>query len=376
MVMDRVGNMCTILSSCAASVVSRTSELRVGKFLMLKSTQALVSWSSRGFHSSSSILSSGGSLLPNTSKPLGPAVLYHLARNPQIDVALITPTGPGGRILKGDVLLAVETGSALRKAATSESVAHSAPPIPPSKQPSLDTRKRNEPVEEEEDIEFHDILVDDGKMTAAQLSVDGKKRPHLYASKEFSVTEAIHLSTLIGGDVTVTDILYKSVGAALREVPELNKRWNENTGRAESNESHCVVYGVRGESGESVFVSIEDSDHVGLKRIARERINATKETKRSDEMYPAHGSVVVASPGLFPSVDVSAIALGPFHVVVSLRTNAFQIQVNSGSPEVSKQSPSGLATLVADARFASPHAVAKFMHSLSTHINNPSLLLA
>lgn len=131
-----------------------------------------------------------------------------LAREAGLDVAAIQGTGPGGRIVRRDVLAAVSAGPAQPAAATA-AVPSTAAAAPASVTDVPHTRLR--------------------KAIAARLTESKTTAPHFYVRGTANVDKLLRMREQINDGATtrisVNDLLIKAMAKAHLAVPALNVEW-------------------------------------------------------------------------------------------------------------------------------------------------------
>lgn len=196
--------------------------------------------------------------------PIGPAVARLLGMYPNIDLNKVTASGPQNRILKGDVLAAIEDGSAFGDA----------PGTAAKKSSSKAKSPVKEPVPTERKPSFTDVPVSQERVALAARAVESKQQvPHHYGEVTFELDqlEALRDSMNISPespDVTVTDFIIRSVAIALQRVPEMNVRYYPVSDEAVQNGAIDIAMTVPFPGGVSSPV-LRNVGVMGLTGIAR-----------------------------------------------------------------------------------------------------------
>jgi len=165
-----------------------------------------------------------------------------LAKQHKIDLSTIEGRGPGGRILKEDVLRVVEQAAEQKE-------------VPQKKEVSLSRAE---------------------KVMIQRMGKSKREIPHFYLTVEVDFSEAMKMRDDLvaefekekGVHLTYTDLLIKSCGRALNEIPRVNSTFEE--GKVISHSKIDVGLAVAGEEGLIVPV-IRDVDEKDLFQIARDR---------------------------------------------------------------------------------------------------------
>ncbi len=180
---------------------------------------------------------------PEISRPIKASPLAKkLAKQHKIDLSTIEGRGPGGRILKEDVLRVVEQAAEQKE-------------VPQKKEVSLSRAE---------------------KVMIQRIAKSKREIPHFYLTIEVDFSEAMKMRDNLlaefekerGIHLTYTDLLIKSCGRALNEIPRVNSTFEE--GKVISHSKIDVGLAVAREEGLIVPV-IRDVDEKDLFQIARDR---------------------------------------------------------------------------------------------------------
>jgi pyruvate dehydrogenase E2 component (dihydrolipoamide acetyltransferase) len=138
-----------------------------------------------------------------------------------VDLAGITGTGPGGRIVRQDVTAA---GSAAGPDDTSAKTPVSAAPAPAAKSAPSKPAEKLEPNEEKR-VPLSSMR----KIIAERLLASKTQIPHFYLHIEVDAAPLMKLRTEVntvgeqsGNKISVNDFILKAVAAAIGEVPKVN----------------------------------------------------------------------------------------------------------------------------------------------------------
>lgn len=244
------------------------------------------------------------------SGPLGPAIVRLLSEFPKLDLGGITPTGPNGRLLKGDVLAAIEAGTAFGGGrAKSE-----------RKDPDVSEERKTAQVTEAgegTELGYTDVAVSSMRRAIARRLVQSKTMvPHRYASRSYTLDAVLALRKRLNeGEkavaVSVNDIMLKGIGVAMRRVPEMNVRWEEGMGVV-PNEDVDVSMAVAVEGG-LITPIVKKVDSKGLRDIAqmtRQLVKRAREGSLEPEEYEG-GGFSLSNLGMFGIPRFSAIINPP-----------------------------------------------------------------
>ncbi|MFH9867309.1 dihydrolipoamide acetyltransferase family protein [Streptomyces lydicus] len=212
-----------------------------------------------------------------TRVPTSP-LARRLAHEHGIDIAALTGSGPGGRVVRADVEAAINQGDAYpapRPTAGTPSTAARAAPQPPAR-----------PVAEADEVE-EVPLTTVRRLTAQRLTNSAQQAPHFYltvtADAEPLLAFRADLNTRLGEHgprISVNDLIIKACATALRDHPEMNASWDDT--RILRHHRIHIGIAVALDDGLTVPV-IHDADHKTLTDIAREA-RALAEKARSGHL--------------------------------------------------------------------------------------------
>jgi pyruvate dehydrogenase E2 component (dihydrolipoamide acetyltransferase) len=226
-----------------------------------------------------------------------------LAQELGIDLARIRGTGPGGRVVRDDVLAFKEQQPAAPAAPTAEAQPAAAPaPAPAAAAPAEGPRV----------VELSRMM-----QVIARRMVESKTQiPHFYLTTEIDMVEAVRLAQQIAiaweqpNRLPYNEIVLKATALALRRVPDVNAIFRDN--RIEVYDRVHLGFAVAIERGLVVPV-IRDCDRKSLREIAEEARHLA-EKARSGRLTPADyegGTFTVSNLGMFDIDEFAAIINPP-----------------------------------------------------------------
>jgi pyruvate dehydrogenase E2 component (dihydrolipoamide acetyltransferase) len=311
-----------------------------------------------------------------------------IAAEQGIPLENIKGSGPGGRILKDDVLAAEGTAKTARpEAATpppsptptpapaaspAPGAAPSAPPPPPAGQPGED---------------YEDRPVTRMRQTIARRLTEAKQQiPHIYISNEIDMGEAMKLRQTLnamiekdgGVKVTVNDLVVKAVAKALKKFPVLNSSWMETTLRV--NKRINVSIAVALEDGLFTPV-IRDADQKSIGQLAAEArslIERARASKLRPDEYQG-GTFSVSNLGMYDVTDFVAV-INPPNVGILAVGAVKPTPVVSHADDQESYTEVTVAqvmkvTISVDHRAADGAVAAQFLQELKRILQNPMGLL-
>jgi pyruvate dehydrogenase E2 component (dihydrolipoamide acetyltransferase) len=265
-----------------------------------------------------------------------------LAREHNIDLSRVEGTGPGGRIVKEDVLkLTGEEG------------------VPSEEVPSL------------KEIFLSGV----GKIIAERMQKSKKEIPHFYLTVEVDFSYIVKMRKDLdeelmrqrGVHLTYTDLLVKACGYGLKEVPQTNSIFKE--GKIYLSSEINVGLAVVGEEGLVVPV-IKDVDKKDLFQIAEERerlVKKARENKLSLEELEG-SSFTLSNLGMFGVKNFSAIINPPQVCILAVGEIKDRVVAVEGRMDIR---PIMEMTLSCDHRVIDGFIGAKFLQKIRKRLERP-----
>jgi pyruvate dehydrogenase E2 component (dihydrolipoamide acetyltransferase) len=293
-----------------------------------------------------------------------------LSEFPDIDLNRVTPTGPKGNILKGDVLAAIVDGSAFGRAAVA----------PQAEQPAQATAGAPAPGAS---TEFTDVPVSSMRRAIARRLTESKHNvPHRYATVTYELDSLLAMRKRMNAvepspKVSVNDFVILAVAIALRRVPELNAQWDAQSGAAVRNATIDVAFAVALESG-LITPIVKHADARGLGGIAAETKRLVA-LARAGELKPEEfegGSFSISNLGMYGVSSFSAIINPPQSGILAVASGIERALVDEASENGQPRTATvGTATLSTDARVVSEDAAARFLQEFSACLTTPDSML-
>ncbi len=293
-------------------------------------------------------------------------IVKRLAEEHGLDLNAIVGTGPGGRIVKDDVMPFV-TGAkpapapAPAQAATAPAPASSS--IAPAAAPSAAGTAR----------EMSRI-----RKTTGKRMVEAKDQiPHFYVSTVVGMDAAADFRDTVNAQakddaskVSFNDLIVKASALALREFPNLNTSYENDTWYDHTNIDINVAVAI--ENG-LIAPFVRDADSKSLGAIAR----ATKDLigrARNGGLDPSEyqgGTFTISNLGMFDVDEFIAIINPPQAAILAVGSIAEVPVVADGKVRIGKQMK---ITLSADHRLTDGAEVAKFLMAVKGFLENPMQL--
>jgi pyruvate dehydrogenase E2 component (dihydrolipoamide acetyltransferase) len=289
-----------------------------------------------------------------------------IAQEKGINLAQLSGTGPGGRIIKRDL----ESIAAAVPAATSvvfaQPIAASAPAVaqPSILGPSI--------------LKAEEITPTKLRQTIAKRMVASKQTvPHFYVTNEVDMAEAMalraKLNTLVddAGKISVNDMVLKAAAVALTHFPGINASFGENTIVRHGTVNMGIAVAL--EQG-LITVVVADADRKPLAQIAREAkdiVNRAKNGKaRPEEMQGS--TFTVSNLGMFDVDQIVAIINPPEAAILAVGSVRDVPVVKNGQVGPGKTMK---ITISADHRVTDGAEAAKFLQEVKKNLEEPLRLL-
>ncbi len=276
----------------------------------------------------------------------------NIAKEHNIDLSLVTGTGPGGRITKEDVLQALE-----------ESKVVTTPPA------------REEPALAEEEI----VPLSSMREVIARRMTESFQSPHFYLTVEVDAQELgktrKQLIPLIeskaGIRLTVTDLIIKLVAKALEDNPPMNCSYVDGSVQLFKRIDIGLVTAVE---GGMVVPVIRQADKKPLTEIAQARAELTQKARErkltKEEMTGS--TFTISNLGMFGIDQFSAILQPPEAAILAVGRIADRVVARSGEILIR---PMMTLTLSIDHRVLDGVIGAEFLQSLKNYIENPVTMI-
>jgi pyruvate dehydrogenase E2 component (dihydrolipoamide acetyltransferase) len=219
-----------------------------------------------------------------------------LAKESKVDLSKIFGSGPGGRIVKNDVLEQPKTVRSLPEQHL------------------------------EERVKYTDIPVSGMRKTIAErLSFSTQSVPHFYLTiDDINMTSVLKARSQLNAEasrlnmkLSVNDFVIKAAAIALKVVPEVNSQWNGDIIR--QFDTVDVSFAVATESGLLTPI-VKDADRLGLLQMAsttRDLADRAKLNKLKPSEFQG-GTFTVSNLGMFGISHFTAIINPPQSAILAV----------------------------------------------------------
>jgi len=295
-----------------------------------------------------------------------------LAADKNIDYSKVKGSGPGGRIVRADIIEAEKNPPIAAAPAPAQKSAGGARPSAPT-WPWRSAFDKS-PIQAEGTTALSNM-----RTTIAKRLVESKTQiPHFYLEIEVDAAPLnalrVQLNNGLGVDgvrVSVNDFILKASALALRALPAVNCSWSESGIKAHA--STHVSFAVAIDDG-LITPVIRDTDQKTVFAISTEAKDMVKRAK-TKKLAPAEftgGTFCVSNLGMMGIARFSAIINPPNAAILAVGASV-KIPVAVGEQIVIGERMA--LTLSCDHRVVDGALGAKFLNAIKDHLENPALLL-
>jgi pyruvate dehydrogenase E2 component (dihydrolipoamide acetyltransferase) len=281
-----------------------------------------------------------------------------LAEEKRIDPTTVTGSGPGGRIVRADILAAEKNPRPAKAAGTFAGAAPS----------------RTGPIQEERVVPVSTM-----RGVIAKRLIESKTQiPHFYLDIEIDADPLLALRTQLntglekeGVKLSVNDFVLKASAEALRRVPAANASW-EGTAIHYFAAAH-VSFAVAIEDG-LITPVIKDAHIKSVFSISTEA-KALGKRAREKKLSPAEytgGTFCVSNLGMMGITKFNAIINPPNACILAVGTTVVKPVVKNGQIVIGNTMT---LTLSCDHRVVDGAVGAQFLAALKQLLESPALLL-
>lgn len=369
----RVGDLIMVLAEDGESIEQATAQVgaanSAGAGQTAQSSEGQTAPSSSAT-ATATVVAEPPSAAPTTSSGRIKAspVARLIAEEHQLDLAVITGTGPDGRIIKRDVLSLVQGGAPTATAAAPKPASAPAPTI-----------KRS--------IEAKTITLTNMRKTIARRLVESKTTiPH------FTVTMSINANPLLdvrqqvnrvleaeGVKLSVNDFIVRGAAMALLTHPVVNSRWVGAAGKEVIEQPGEVNIGVAvalpAERGGGLVVpTLRNAANMSLPQISSETKRLAKKAREQglslEEM--SDGTFTISNLGMFGVDHFEAIINPPQAAILAIGAAVEKPVARDGQLVVGREMT---LTLSADHRVVDGATAAEFLNTLKQLLEAPASVL-
>lgn len=284
----------------------------------------------------------------NSNRLLATPLAKRLAKQRDIDLSLLTGSGPNGRILKIDI----ENFKEEKK----------------SQVDNIPLSNNNSELIKNSSMR---------KTIAERLVKSKNEAPHFYLSIDCNIEQLLKARSTINSKsndeykISVNDMIIKAASATLLKVPKANASWeNENT-RYFKNTDISVAVAI---DGGLITPIIKNVEFKGLLEISNEMktlAQKAKEGKLKPEDYIG-GSFSISNLGMYGIKEFSAVINPPQGCILAIGVGEQRAIVTNNQISIATMMT---VTLSCDHRVVDGAVGAEYLSKFKEFIENPSLML-
>jgi pyruvate dehydrogenase E2 component (dihydrolipoamide acetyltransferase) len=280
----------------------------------------------------------GGALTHNGTRIFASPLARRVARQASLDLAMLTGTGPHGRIIERDVKAALATGAA---PAPERRAAAPIPSVPVPTVPSDEAIEKLYAPGSYQKVP-HDSM---RKTIARRLLESTRNVPHFTLTIDCNIDALLDLRSTIntaapkgtGGTptykISVNDFIIKAVALALVRVPDANVTWTENAMLRHSRADVGVAVAIPGGLITPVIRAAEAKTVSAISNEMRDLAARAKARKLMPEEYQG-GATAVSNLGMYGIKHFSAIINPPHATILAVGAGEQRVVVKDGAPAV------------------------------------------
>ncbi|KAJ2994485.1 pyruvate dehydrogenase complex dihydrolipoamide acetyltransferase component (E2) [Globomyces sp. JEL0801] len=277
-----------------------------------------------------------------------------LAAQNGIDLGAISGSGPGGRVVKNDVLNFKPASSAFTPSA----------PAPP-------TATAN----------FVDIpLTNIRKVIASRLAESKSTIPHYYMTQEIDVSKVLKLRESLNKEsngkykLSINDFVIKASSLSLLDIPALNSSFQGSFIREYKNADICVA--VATDTGLLTPI-VTAAETKGLSTISN-TVKTLAERGRAGKLQPHEyqgGTFTISNLGMYGISHFTAIINPPHAAILAVGGVTDKLVLDSSNAQGFRATKVMNVTLSPDHRVVDGAVAAEWLNKFKSYLENPLTML-
>ncbi len=229
-----------------------------------------------------------------------------LAKDQGVDLLDLKGSGPGGRIMKSDLLSFTKT-----------SIKNSAQ--------ALDEGSFKKACKIVEHSSMRRVI-------AQKMSLSKREIPHFYLSLDCCVDDLLKLRSSVnkdmGSKISIGDFVIKASSYALRKVSHVNSSWSENGVVIHENIDVCVAVGLEDGLITPVIFQTDKKNLVQISLEVKDLAAKAKEKKLMPKDYQG-GSFTVSNLGMYGISEFNAIINHPQSAILAVGAVRQEVCINN-----------------------------------------------
>ena len=271
-----------------------------------------------------------------------------LAKQMNIDLSLVSGSGPNGRILKYDIENFKNNKNLLQSEIT------------------LDNNN------------FELVKNSSMRKTIAERLVQSKNEaPHFYLSLDCNIDQLLKIRSLINlksndqYKISVNDMIIKAASSALIKVPQANASWENDNTRYFKNTDISVAVAIDGGLITPIIKNVQSKGLLEISEDMKSLANKAKNGKLLPDEYIG-GSFSISNLGMFGIKEFSAVINPPQGAILAVGSGEKRPIVVNDQVTIANMMT---VTLSCDHRVIDGAVGAQLLSVFKDYIENPSLML-
>jgi len=287
-----------------------------------------------------------------------------LAKQKGINLAALTGTGPGGRIVRADIEKALKRGINLGGG----TAAMVTPPVRPLPQGPL-------PYHEDEYERVENTMM--RKAIARRLTESKQHVPHFYLTIDVAMDRLMDLRAQLNESadgafrLSVNDFIIKAVARALVDVPAANASWTEQHTLQHKHAHISVAVAIEGGLITPVIRFAEQKGIIDISNEVKELAGRARAGELKPEEYSG-GTFSISNLGMYGIKQFAAIVNPPEGAILAVGGTEERAVVEHGQVVVKNMMS---LTLSCDHRVVDGAVGAEFLAALKRYLETPASIL-
>lgn len=321
----------------------------------------------------------------NNERVFASPLARRIAAQENVNISSIAGSGPHGRIIRDDVVAAVESGAATGQSSAAENnvVSFEGAKQDKAEQPSSNIISGFGRVQPE----IEEIKNNSMRKTIAKRLLESKQTiPHFYLTIDLQIDDLLALrkqlneraSSLVKDDekpaykLSVNDMIVRACALGLRDIPEANASWSDDAVLRYNNVDLSVAVAIDGGLVTPVVRNADLKTISSLSNELKDLISRARKGSLMPEEYQG-GGFTVSNLGMYGVKQFNAIINPPQSCILAVGASEKKVIVkNNGdfSAVTSMQ-----VTLSCDHRVVDGAVGARFLSAFKGYIENPMTML-
>ncbi|MGV7217400.1 pyruvate dehydrogenase complex dihydrolipoamide acetyltransferase [Bradyrhizobium sp. UFLA05-112] len=296
-----------------------------------------------------------------------------LAKDAGIQIAMVTGTGPHGRVVARDVEQA-KSGKGLK-----------APAAAPSAGPSIAPTMSDKQILALFEPGSYDIVPHDGmrRTIAQRLTASIQNVPHFYLTIDCDIGKLLVAREEINAaapkdkekkplyKISVNDFVIKAMAVALQKIPNCNVSWTESGMVKHHHSDVGVAVAMPGGLITPIIRKAETKTLSTISNEMKDFATRARSRKLKPEEYQG-GTTAVSNLGMFGIKDFTAVINPPHATILAVGTSEERPVVRSGKIEIAQMMS---VTLSCDHRAIDGALGAELIGAFKQLIENPVMMM-